>query len=208
MLRQYTDWCDKFPLMSRGYSLPFARNTLVVEALKTKCTHIFWIDSDIVLENIGNGIPNPQAPNDQTKNTPVTDPNIALRILYDTNMPIVSGLYRAKQKGGFGFAAWVKVQDKSQPRGWGYAPIASWNGNLVQVDVVGLGFCLIKREVFEKMKPPWFKWDMPDEVSEDFSFLQKAKEAGFDTHLFTDIKLRHLGDLAVNWNGTFSVRDL
>lgn len=185
-----------------------ARNVLVTEALKTDCTHILWVDDDIVLENMADGVPDPK---DATKRLAVTNPNIALKTLLDLNLPIVAGLYRAKQREGFNYAAWMKVNQPSA-RGYGYVPIQNWSGNLFKVDVTGLGFCLVRREVFEKTQierpgklPIWFQWDSPDEVSEDFAWMERCKEKGFDTTIYADIKLSHLGTLAVQFDGTFRV---
>jgi len=167
-------WCDKIPRLTDAVSLPLARNTLAEEALKQDVTHLMWVDSDGVMES-------------------PKDPNEALRILYQTNVPIAAGLYVAKQESGFNYAAWVEA-------GEGYTPIQGWQqgSNWIPVAVTGLHFCLIKREVFEAIPKPWFHWNDKSEPSEDFYFFEKAKEAGYEVRIHTDVRLSHLGVLKVH----------
>jgi len=176
------EWCDKLPLMCRVPSLPLARNILAQKALDAGVDYLFWIDSDHVFEK-------PE------------DPNEALKFLYLCDSPIVAGLYRAKQKTGFGYAAWIRVRE-------GYTPIQEWTGNFITVDVTGLGCCLIKREVFEKIPKPWFSWEREDAVSEDFYFFEKAKEVGYEVKIFTDVRLSHIGTLKVKIDGEVTTLDI
>ncbi len=177
------DWCDKVPLMCRVPSLPLARNVLAQQALDVKATHLLWVDSDAVCES-------PQ------------DPNEALRLLYQCDAPIAACLYRSKQKTGFNYAAWKKVEG-------GYTPISQFSGNWFPVDVTGLHFCLIKREVFEVVPKPWFHWEEDNASSEDFYFFEKAKEAGYEVRIFSEVRLSHLGDnLKVMSNGSVTTRDV
>ena len=165
------DWCDKVPLMCRVPSLPLARNILAQQALDTGATHLLWVDSDAVCES-------PQ------------DPNEALRLLYSCDDAIIGCLYRSKQKTGFHYAAWVKA-------GEGYTPIQSWTGNYFSVDVTGLHFVLIRREVFEKVPKPWFHWEEDNAPSEDFAFYEKAAKAGYKVRIFSEVRLSHIGTLKV-----------
>jgi len=177
---------EKVPKMVRGIPLGVARDEIVKLALEDpKVTHILWVDTDNICEK-------PE------------DPNQAIQQLLQLNLPIVSGLYRAKQKEGFNYAAWA---DAKIPNVVGFTPITGYTGNLVQVDTVGFGFCLIKREVFEKVPQPWFQWDKPS-PSEDFNFCLKAKQYGYSINVFTDVQLGHKGDLIVHFDGKISVLDI
>lgn len=201
------DFASKTIFLSHAPSLPVARDALVGQALGVNADYIFFIDTDNVFE-----IPE--------------DPNAALKNMYqcmnkDPNSKdakIVSGLYRAKQKVGFNYAAWMKVQDKSyvpQTQAWdisgsttakiqdkGYVPIQSWSGNWLQVSVVGMGCCLIDMKIFKEVPRPWFKWDTFDDVSEDFYFFEQALKYGYKVNVFTDVKLSHIGKLKVKCDGT------
>ena len=186
-----TSWCDKIPLLCKVPSLPVARDILVSNALQANCNYIFFLDTDHIFEY-------PQ------------DPNLALNILYqcinkDPNNKdgkIVSGLYRAKQKSGFNYAAWMRANEK------GFTPIQSWTGNWLNIDVTGLGCTLISMEVFKNIERPWFKWELQNDISEDFYFFQLAKKHGYSTHIFTDVKLSHLGDMKVMSDGTITTQDM
>ena len=64
-----------------------------------------------------------------------------------------------------------------------------------------------KREVFEKIPYPYFKWDK-ESPSEDFYFCQKAIEHGYEIRVFTDVKCSHIGMLKVKSDGSFSTLDV
>lgn len=182
-----TNWCEKIPQMVRGVPLNVARDQIVELALSDPAvTHILWVDTDSICES-------PE------------DPNIAMNMLYQCNVPIVSGLYRAKQKQGFNYAAWV---DAKLPNNQvGFIPIESYTGNFFQVDTIGMGFCLIKREVYEKLSPPWYPWPKAS-PSEDFNFCLSAKKQGYSINVFADCKISHCGDLQVRTDGTTHVLDI
>jgi GT2 family glycosyltransferase len=150
-----------------------------------KTTHILWLDTDSICEE-------------------PSDPNEALRRLLWCNVPVVSGLYRAKKKGGvYPYAMWLKSKTQE-----GYEAITGWTGNWLKVDAIGLGFCLMRREVFEKVPPPWFVWKSSDGPSEDFAFCEKLIENGYEIKVFTDVKLSHAGMMKVKTDGSVSTLDV
>jgi hypothetical protein len=180
-------WCDKIAKMARGVPQSVARDQIVQLALDDpKITHILWVDTDNCCES-------------------PADPNQALEVLYKLNVPIVSGLYRAKQREGFHYAAWVdaKLPDNKV----GFTPIQSYTGNFFPVDTIGMGFCLVKREVYEKMPSPWYPWPTVA-PSEDFNFCINARKAGYQINLFTDVKLSHIGQLDVKPDGNIKVLEV
>ncbi len=170
------DWCVKNVFLAKGRPLAVDRNSLVENALNWGCTHVLLNDTDNVVE----------AP---------ADPNVALKLLLDQNAPIVSGLYRAKKTDGFPYCMWMDGPTEGTMTG-----IESWTGNWIQPDLIGIGFCLIKREVFENVPKPWFKWDDPT-PSEDFYFLRKARKAGYVVNVFTAVRSTHIGVMAVDTEG-------
>jgi hypothetical protein len=183
--------------MVRGVPQSVARDQIVEMALMDKdVTHILWVDSDSIcmketLDAAGKG----------TGEFECIDPNVSLQMLYQANQPIVSGLYRAKQKEGFNYAAWM---DAHIPGKTGFAPIQNYTGNFFQVDVIGMGFCLVKREVYEKVQKPWYPWPEPS-PSEDFNFCINARKAGYKINVFGDVKIGHIGQLIVNPDGKVTV---
>jgi len=172
---------EKLVLLVRGVkNLDTERNILVEDALKDpKTTHLFWVDTDTIFES-------PE------------DPCQALRMLLACDWPIVSGLYRARQRIGFYWAAWTKLPTPGE-----YTPIEKWTegANWIKADAIGMGCCLIKREVFEKIPAPWFVWNQAN-PSEDFFFCEKAAKYGYEVRVFTDIKCSHVGMLKVKADGS------
>ena len=161
--------------IARGLlNLDTERNELVKAALADKTvTHLLWLDSDCIIEK-------PRSPDE------------AIATLLSLNVPIVSALYRAKKaKGEYPYAMWAKA-----PVGEGYVNIPTWSGNWLSVDAIGMGFCLCKREVFEKVSYPWFVWDKPT-PSEDFVWCEKVRKAGYEIKVFTEVQFSHEGTMKV-----------
>jgi hypothetical protein len=89
--------------------------------------------------------------------------------------------------------------------------ITEWKeGELIEVDGVGMGFCLIKRYVVEKIGPKSFNSilikDLLDEqlmeiedvspMGGDLAFCQQARRNGFKVWVDTNIEIGHLGERA------------
>ena len=73
------------------------------------------------------------------------------------------------------------------------------NGKYINCVYNGLGFFLIKKNVVEKIKYPWFSsdslmkiGDLTDMCSEDVSFAQNLQKAGVDIMVDTSIRVGHL----------------
>jgi len=74
--------------------------------------------------------------------------------------------------------------------------------SVIKVGAVPAGFLLVKREVFEKIPPPWFVYGDPEltkkqaiktgqPFGEDVYFSRKARQAGFNLWVDTRAKLLH-----------------
>jgi len=77
--------------------------------------------------------------------------------------------------------------------------------SLVEVDATGCGSLLIRMDVFDKLRRPYFQFlDNPDptrkdtKVGEDVSFCVKAKEAGYKIFVDTSCQNDHLGQVKIN----------
>ncbi len=66
---------------------------------------------------------------------------------------------------------------------------------LEEVEYVGTGMMLIKREVFESLKEPYFFYDIENNVGEDVNFCRKAREAGYKIYIDHDLSkdVKHVG---------------
>jgi hypothetical protein len=164
---------------------------LIKQSLELGADYTFFLDSDLLFES-------------------PKDPNIALRTLYqimtdNQDSKIVSGLYRAKKKEGFSYAMWSKAPEGG-PKG--YVPISDWTGNWIEVQVTGLGCCLIDNSIFQTIPKPWFSWEQQEDVSEDFYFMEKARKYGFITRVFTDVRMSHIGVMKVLSNGSIVMTEM
>lgn len=64
-----------------------------------------------------------------------------------------------------------------------------------EVDFNGTGLMLIKKEVFEALKEPYFFYDVENNTGEDVYFCNRAKEKGFKIHIDHDLskEVKHVG---------------
>lgn len=117
----------------------------------------------------------------------VPSPDTLNRLLKD-NKPIVSGLYRKRTPPHEVMAFNSRL-----------VPIPLKGPRLRRVDFVGAGCLLIRREVFEKVRPPWFtsEWTESGHLSEDFSFCQKAGESGYEIWVDTQVRPLHLEPVGI-----------
>jgi GT2 family glycosyltransferase len=129
----------------------------------------------------------------------------AINRLIDHNRDIVGGLYVKKSNPSIaidqGLGA-IKVPAPTLGKwvdGKFEVPLEFTPDSLFEVDSIGMGFTLIKREVIERVsamggKP--FDHILDDngvQLGEDVSFCLKAKKAGFNVYCDTGLELVHLG---------------
>ena len=145
-------------------------------------THIFMVDSDIIF-----------TPEDFWK-------------LWNHNVPMVAGAYC------YSTEALSREEDKRIVAGtWdveffkkhytfpaytlGQARVLA--NPLLEVDWLGLGFALVRTEVFTKIEYPWFNSelividDLRDTTSEDVGWCRKVKRAGYKILLDPAVKVGH-----------------
>lgn len=149
-----------------------ARNEIVETLLSSDFTHLLFIDSDTI------------------------PPIDGLDRLLAHKKDIVSGITpiiehdkdRKNDSSGF-YKKWnaVTLDDKhTEP----------YKG-LIRIRGVGSSFILIKREVFEKMPKPWYRFKYEDDsgkpivVGEDIHFIIKAIALGYMPYADTDIVCGH-----------------
>ena len=137
---------------------------------------LMWIDSDMVF-----------TPEDFFK-------------LIEHDKAIVSGMYKMSDDVNY---ATVENMDEEYFEQWMHYPfmqdkvIEAKKGQLFKADYTGLGWALIRKGIFEKMKYPYFhprllKWknhpNWADFPFDDVEFCMRAREEGFD--IFIDPKIR------------------
>lgn len=145
-------------------------------------THIMMIDSDIIF-----------TPDDFWK-------------LFEHDVPVVAGAYC------YGTEALVPENDKKIVAGmWDneyfkkYFQFPSFTlgqarehaNPLLDVDWMGLGFCLARAEVFHAIEYPWFNSEkmvieqLVDTTSEDVGWCLKVKRSGYGLFLDPSVKVGH-----------------
>ncbi len=141
-------------ITATGRPVDYVRNSIVRTFLDhSQLTHLFFLDSD------------------------VEPPLDVLDRLLKLDAPLAGGCYpllanglrwalsRRDNQGSYQLLA--ELPDESEP---------------FEVDAGGAGCLLIRRDTFEFIKWPWFRWiERPDgsQMSEDIYFFQKANKAGF-----------------------------
>ena len=152
------------------------RNSCVEQFLKTDCTHLLFWDSDTI-----------------------ADAN-AIKILLAHDKPVTSAVIY--KKGGdhapcFGY--WDEASRTYR------TPTPFQYDKLIQVDIVGTGFLLIKREVFERVEYPWFQCSDKSQSGEDVFFCVKCKEVGIPIFVDTGLHLGHIATPYVVTNETYEM---
>lgn len=86
------------------------------------------------------------------------------------------------------------------PNGAGFlVPSAPPEDKIVDVGVVGLGFTLIRRKVFEAMEEPYFYWGEKGD-GEDAMFSMAATKLGFKLGVNTRVVIGHRFPVTVEWD--------
>jgi hypothetical protein len=129
-------------------------------------------------------------------------PPEVLPVLITNDVDICSGLY-FERKPPFGPIAFLKKPDGHYRK---YHEI-DLDAGPTRVDAVGMGCCLIKRRVVEKMfelKENW--WRLPG-YGEDISFCHNATANGFKVYVDPRCKVEHIGTFSANESFVRSYRN-
>jgi hypothetical protein len=136
----------------------------------------------------------------------------------DDNLPSWNSLiilYEEMKKGGFdvlGGLYYIKADEYAPPMavmvrdeisGYLQPGIHFTPGEVMNVDICGMDFTLIRTDIFDQLgPPPWFKTsdstDIEDEngalgvFTEDIYFCKKVRKAGFRIGVHTGCRIGHL----------------
>jgi hypothetical protein len=128
-------------------------------------THFLWLDDD------------------QTFN-----PDLLCYLGRNGDKDMVSALYFSREPGLPMPVAYLKSEEGDKYR---HDQLIDPPQTVIEVDAVGFGACLMRREVIEGTEGPWFRFDG---CGEDIYFCVKAKEAGFKVWLDGSYRIGHIGD--------------
>lgn len=147
--------------------LDVARNKAVLQFLMLgeDYTHLLFLDHDIVPKND------------------------SLKLLWEANKEVVTGLYYRRL---WPFMPQTYLFNKMG--GWDFVVDLPKN-TLVEIDGAGLGWILIRRDVFQTIKPPWFEFSRPlwkQAQGEDYYFFTKLRKKGMKAYVHTGCTLGHV----------------
>jgi hypothetical protein len=128
--------------------------------------------------------------------------DVALKMLWDANVPIATGLYRSRYPGTP--LTIVKFDHPQRDGSYFIDDIPTTNET---VDACGLGFALIRREVFEALSYPWFVFNAPNEPGEDRRFCIMAGNRDFKIEAIQGVQLAHIGTIMILPNKMLSFTD-
>ena len=176
---------------------PFFLSFLVME----KPESILLFQTNGQLDDLRNGIVRDAQANACTHlammDTDQVYPADTIPKLLRHNLPIVGALVNRRYPPFDALMFRGKINNFTRVEDWE-------KDELVEVDATGTGCLLIRIDVFDKLKEPWFKFiPNPDStiggiVGEDFYFCNKAREAGIPIYVDTSVEVAHLStNLAV-----------
>jgi hypothetical protein len=115
------------------------------------------------------------------------------------DQPIVGCNYRRRNP--------IPMSSATRRIGRRQIPITPGVAGLEPVDVLGLGACLIKAEVFRQVPRPWFLFGME---GEDAYFFERAKAAGFQPYVdhALSVEVGHIAETVLTFpNSPPSAKD-
>jgi len=149
----------------------WARNTIVKESVDrlnphtgNKFTHFLWLDDDQVF-----------------------NADMLLYLARHQHLDMVSAVYYGRV-GAHLPVAYVKDDD---PNIYSHYPLIEIPETLFEIDAVGFGALLMRRQVLEGLEHPYFSFD---HCGEDLYFCVHAKLAGFRVWLDGSYRIGHIGD--------------
>jgi len=169
-------------LTLRGTAIAYVRNGLVNEhrsdlefqKLNDEFTHYLFIDADVV----------------------VNEDSIKKLLAYD--LDIVSGAYTSRESDYCYVGGHFKYENDNVVD---FINIEKTTEGLLEVDWVGGGCLLIKKNVFENLPYPWFHYPILEKIYdgekhrqmifEDVGFSMHAKKHGFKIYLDCDVDVQH-----------------
>jgi len=185
--------------VSRHYSIDKARQMLVEVARKENCTHLFFLDTDIIpcILKDNQFIPFPEVINEMIK----------------YNYPVVSAIYLSKRD--FKPAIYEHTPNNNLPFKIKDIDFEEIKNKTFFVDGIGLGCCLIDMKVFDMLEKngfyPFFEYvtDYKNKIeySEDLDFCLKLLKCGIKI-MCVPIYAKHIATVNLLPDRTFEYAPL
>jgi len=187
-------------IYNKAPGVDLSRNALVLAGLKTPAKYFLFWDTDVI-------------PFKYTEDGRL-EPFVGLvQYMYDlaesTGEAIVSGVYYGKNNMPTMFSIDIEKYRATGELDW--KPYGITLGKRYYVDAVGMGLAMIRRDVFESLDYPWFKYvyelrgNTTYEVGEDIYFCLKARLKGYRILVDTSIYGKHIMEGALLHDGRVEV---
>lgn len=176
-LISYTKYIEIYPFIAEeGYTTGENRTVCVIEAIRRKCTHLLFIDDDMIFP----------------ENTLIEllwhDKDIVGVWSFSRILPLSPTMMFLNEKGEY-----LPQDHMSEEQ-------LKRRTELFECYAVGMGVALINMKVFmeEKLKKPWFNFRVHELgkvlTGEDAWFCEKAREAGYKVWCNPTLSIGHLGE--------------
>ena len=168
----------------RGYDCAKARNRIANMAIDRKADYVLMVDNDVVL------------------------PKDALCNLLDGGKEVVFGYCAHRGAGNIydGMTTVFRLYDDNGNAYFSYPKESMYSGqelkkfcedgnHKIQVHGAGTSCVIIKTDVFQKIKYPWFKWveyDKKRQLSEDLYFCSQCKKAKIPMFVDSRVSCGHI----------------
>jgi len=155
-------------IIKQGVLVHINRDDTVIDALKTDCTHLFFVDSDVVFASF------------------------VLDRLLKQDKDIIGANYNMRSLPP---RPTVRMLIDGQPC---IVPMDELPKETFECHSLPGGCTLIKLDVFRKLSRPWFHFGEHTEEKkgegEDLWFCKKAKEAGYKIWCDPTLVVKHIGE--------------
>ncbi len=155
--------------IEHGPYIHINRDNIILKALKTDYTHVFFVDTDVCFNS------------QVLERLLMRDKDIVGGIYNFKKLPIEPIIRMADKDGNF-----IPGNTEDLPK------------DIFKAAALGTGCMLIKIDVFRKIKRPWFfheKWDDENEgMGEDIWFCTRAHEAGYDVWADPSVSIGHVAN--------------
>jgi hypothetical protein len=136
-------------------------------------SHVLWLDDDSIF-----------------------NPDLAVYLSRAPELDVVSALYFGR---GTRNLPVVYVKDNTDDP-YKHFPLIEMPSKLCEVDAIGLGACLMRRDVLDRMPEPWFSFQ---DAGEDIYFCVHAKRAGMHIYCDGSYMLGHLDEPRIVTHATY-----
>lgn len=158
---------------TEGYTTAENRNYCVIQAQKNGCSHILFVDDDMIF------------PEDTLDALLSTEKSIVGVNSHSRTLPLTTTVARMDEKGN------LLTHDM-------ISPTEPFPEELFECFSVGMGVALIDMKVFDVIDKPWFKFEVHESgkilIGEDAWFCMQAKKKGISTWCEPNIDIGHIGN--------------